>query len=77
MSLVKKLNVLIASRIGVSEQEVTTQLIESRRTSRKLCHDGTDSSVGGRTTDGLKHLTMEQAASAIKVFHSMTTPQEK
>lgn len=77
MSLVKKLNVLIASRIGVSEQEVTAELIQSRRMSRKLDHDGTGSIVGGRATDGLKHLSMEQAASALKTFHSMTTTHKK
>jgi hypothetical protein len=77
VSLVKKLNVMIASRLGVSESDVTDKFIRSRRANRKLGHDGTNSIIGGRTTDGLEHLSMEQVASALKTFHRMTTGEEK
>ena len=77
MSLVKKLNLMIASRLGVSEGDVTDGFIRSRRANRKLDHDGTNSIIGGRTTDGLEHLSMEQVASALKTFHRMITSDEK
>jgi hypothetical protein len=77
VSLVKKLNVLIASRLGVSEREVTDNFIRTRRASRKRDHDSTSSIVGGRTTDGLEHLTTDQVTSALKTFHAMTTGEGK
>lgn len=73
LSLVRRLNSLIASRLGVPEAEVTEKFIHTRRASRKPDHDMTNSAVGGRTTDGLEHLSAEQVASALKTYHRMTT----
>lgn len=77
MSLVQKLNSLIAVRLGVTEREVTDRFIRTRRASRKSDHDTTNSVVGGRTTDGLEHLSTERVASALKTFHHMITKEDR
>jgi hypothetical protein len=75
MEFVRRINALIAARLGVRESEVTKTFIHARRTQRKPGHDGTNSVIGGRTTDGLEHLTGEQVASALKTFHHMTVEE--
>lgn len=76
MSLVKRLNRLIASRLGVAESDITDSFIRHRRASRTPHHDLTNSVVGGRTTDGLEHLSTEQVTSALKVYHRMVTEED-
>ena len=71
MSLVEKLNTLIAARLRVRPQDVTDDFICRRRAARRSHHDDTNPIVGGRTTDGLHHMTDEEAASALKSFHQM------
>lgn len=68
---VGRITSLIALRLGVGEHEVTDDFIRARRAKRKLDHDGTNSIVGGRNTDGLEHLSSDKVASALKTFHSM------
>jgi hypothetical protein len=76
LSLVKRLNRLIASRLGVTEADITDSFIRQRRASRVPRHDSTNSVVGGRTDDGLEHLSAEQVASALKMYHRMVTGED-
>jgi hypothetical protein len=75
MEFVKRVNKMIAARLGVRESDITRKFIEEHRTRRKTGHDGTNSVIGGRTTDGLEHLTGEQVASALNTFHHMTVDE--
>jgi len=74
---VKKLNSLIASRLGVAENEITDAFIRNARANRKTDHDVTNSVIGGRTTHGLEQLSAEKVTSALKSFHHMATEENK
>ena len=78
MRLINKLNVLIAARIGKEPDEITPEFIRRRRASRreKVRFDDTNS-YGGHVSDGLRHLTDDEAASAIKTFRHMTAGMQK
>jgi hypothetical protein len=68
LALVNKLNELIAARAGVRPEDVTDEFIRRRLAGRHLKEDDTNQ-YGGRTTHGLKKLTREQVAAALKAFH--------
>ena len=70
VSLVRKLDVLIAGRLGLKPEDVTTDLIRRRRAGRKPRLDNANP-YGGRVSDGLRHLTEEEVASALRTFRRM------
>ncbi len=73
MRLVNRLNVLIAARLGKEPDEITPDFIRQRRASRRKTMRFDDAnSYSGHVSDGLRHLTDDEAASAIKAFRHMT-----
>ena len=73
MSLIEKLNALIAKQLGVRPEEITRAFIEQRRVNRKfrIVEDDTNQ-YGGRHVDGLRRLTDDEVKAARESFDELT-----
>jgi hypothetical protein len=73
--LVNRVNELIAARSKVSVEDLTGAYIEKRRRERRLPVDDANE-YGGRTRDGLEHLSDAEVASALETFKCMVAEVE-
>jgi hypothetical protein len=78
LTLLVKYKTLIAERLDTRPAEITDRLIEHHRLTRKVQPVlDTTNPYGGHVSDGLRHLTDEEAALATRTFEDMVASARK